>query len=269
MADSPSDSIAVLGCGLVGASVAGALSAAGHPVVGADRRDLTPLVERGWITRQVEPEEVSEADVVFLALPPAGVIGALRRLPFRSGQVVTDVASVLGPVEAAAESLSEGVRFVAGHPMAGGTGSGFGAARTDLFQGAVWVLSSGGDRQARKGVETLVRRMGAEPLMVEAARHDRVVALTSHLPQLLSTALAAEMDSVDDPLVEKLLGPGGRDFLRLARSPYGFWRDVFALNEDAVGRALAAVTSRAGQTAQGLEEEFAAARRFLEKLDDG
>ena len=268
MPDSSNDSIAVLGCGLVGASVAGALSAAGHPVVGADRRDLTPLVERGWITRQVEPEGVAEADVAFLALPPAGVIGALRRLPFRSGQVVTDVASVQGPVEEAAESLAEGVRFVAGHPMAGGTGSSFEAARPDLFQGAVWVLSEGGDRRAREVVEALVRRMGAEPLVVEAARHDRIVALTSHLPQLLSTALAAEMESVDDPLVRELLGPGGRDFLRLARSPYGFWKDVFALNEEAVGRALSAVTSRAGQTAQGLEEEFAAARRFLRELDE-
>lgn len=261
-------SVAVFGCGLVGASVAGGLSAAGHSVVGADRRDLSALVECGWITRQVTPDELTEAEVVFLALPPSGVVGALRRLPFRSGQVVTDVASVQGPVAAAAASLSEGVRFVAGHPMAGGTGSGFEAARTDLFQGAVWVLSEEGDPEARETVEPLVRDLGAESLVVDAARHDRIVALTSHLPQLLSTALAAEMEAQDDPLVARLLGPGGRDFLRLGASPYGFWKDVFALNEEALGRALSAVTSRAGQPPLGLEEEFTAARRFL-GVDEG
>lgn len=263
MPDPQTTSIAVFGCGLVGASVAGALSAAGHSVVGADRRDLSPLVECGWITRQIEPDELVGADVVFLALPPSGVVGALRRLPFRSGQVVTDVASVQEPVEEAAKSLPQGVRFVAGHPMAGGTGSGFEAADVELFRGAVWVLSEGGDPQAREVLELLVGEMGAEPLVVPARRHDHVVALTSHLPQLLSTALAAELESLDDPLVERLLGPGGRGFLRLGASPYGFWKDVFALNEEAVGRALAAVTSRAGQPAQALEEEFEAARRFL------
>lgn len=267
MPDPSHPTVAVLGCGLIGASVAGALSCAGHPVVGADRRDLTPLIERGWITRQVDADDLAEADVVFLALPPSGVIGALRRLPFRVGQIVTDVVSVQHPVEEAARSLDPGIRFVAGHPMAGGTGSGFEAAREDLFRDAVWVLSEAADPEARETVAVLVRRMGAEPLAVDGAHHDRIVALTSHLPQLLSTALAAEMDGLDDPLTDKLLGPGGRDFLRLARSPYGFWKDVFQLNEEAVSQALTAVTSRAGQSSHTLEDEFAAARRFLRSLD--
>lgn len=258
---------AVFGCGLVGASLAGALSAAGHRVLGADRRDLSPLIERGWLERQVSPDDLGEAEVVVLALPPSGVIGALRRLPFRPGQLVTDVASVKAPVEEAASGLAAGVAFVGGHPMAGGTGSGFEAARADLFDGAVWVLSAAGDAAGRRRLEEIVRQIGAEPLVIEARRHDRLVALTSHLPQLLSTALAAELAAVDDPLVERLLGPGGRSFLRLARSPYTLWRDILSLNRQEVERALAAVAARAGQPPEALAEEFEAARALMDRED--
>lgn len=257
--------VAVLGCGLVGASVAAGLSEAGVEVWGADRRDLSPLVERGRLARQVDPDGVADAAVVVLALPPSGIVAALRRLPFRPGQLVTDVGSVKAPMLDAAAALPPGVDYVGGHPMAGGTTSGFEEARADLFRGAVWVLAAEADEEPRERVAGLARALGAEPLVVESARHDRLVALTSHLPQLLSTALAAELEAVGEPeLVGKLLGPGGRGFLRLAESPFDLWRDIFHLNEIEVSRALAAVAARAGQPAQGLAEEFAAARRLFE-----
>lgn len=258
--------VGVLGCGLMGASVAAGLSAEGVTVWGADRRDLSPLTQRGWIARQVAADQLADAALVVLALPPAAIRGALARLPFRPGQLVTDTGSVKVPIEKAARRLPEGVRFVGGHPLTGDTGTGFEAARPDLFHGAVWMLSSTAPEPDREAVAGLVRRLGAEPLVCEPARHDRLVALTSHLPQLLSTALAAELERIDDPLVPRLLGPGGRDFLRLARSPWELWGEILTANRDEVSRALTAVAARAGQPPETLEEEFDAARRLIEAL---
>jgi prephenate dehydrogenase len=255
--------VAVFGCGLVGASLAAAWSAAGVEVWGCDRRDLQPLRRRRWIARQIPAEELNQAAVVVLALPPAAVCAALQRYPFRSGQLVTDVASVKAPVAEAALRLPQGVSFVGGHPLAGSTGSGFECARPDLLRGSTWVLLPGGSRRARARVEELVRLAGAEPLTCAAERHDRLLALTSHLPQLLSTALAAELAALDDPLAARLLGPGGADFLRLASSPAALWCEILAANRDAVAGALSAITSRAAAPAETLENDFRAGADFL------
>jgi prephenate dehydrogenase len=204
------------------------------------------------------------AAVVVLALPVGGILSALRRLPFRAGQLVTDVGSVKAPVVAAASALPPGVDFVGGHPMAGSDESGYEAARADLFAGAPWALVGAG--QPCQRVAALVRELGAEPVPCAAEAHDRVVALTSHLPQLLATALAAELAERDEPLARVLLGPGGRGFLRLAGSSFEVWRDVLAGNGEEVERALAAVAARAGQPLAALEEEFALAARFARAL---
>jgi len=264
------DPILVLGCGAIGASAAAGWSAAGHEVWGNDRRDLTPLVERGWLRKQVGVESLFEAATVVLALPVAGILGALRRLPFHDRQMVTDVGSVKGAVvEAAAASLGAGVAFVGGHPMAGSEGSGYEAAREDLFAGASWALCGSGD--AVGAVAVLVRELGAQPLACDAAAHDRAVALTSHVPQVLASALAAELESraaseEEARLLLALLGPGGRGMLRLAGSSFEVWRDILAANRVQIEHALAAVRDRAAQPPETLGEEFAAARRWYARL---
>jgi len=256
--------IAVFGCGLVGASAAAGWSASGHEVWGSDRRDLGPLVARGWIARQVPVEALEEAAVVVLALPVGGIVAALRRLPWRAGQLLTDVGSVKGAVMTAAAALPDGVSFVGGHPFAGSEASGYEAARPDLFAGASWALVGDGDPLAR--VASLVRNLGALPVTCGAAEHDRVVALTSHLPQLLATAVAAELENRADPLATALLGPAGRDFLRLAGSSFTVWRDILDQNRPELERALAAVTARASQPAGALEGEFELARALAARL---
>ncbi len=254
----------VVGCGAVGASAAAGWSAAGHEVWGHDRRDLAALVARGWIARQVPIEALGEAAVVVLALPVTAILAALRRLPFRAGQLVTDVGSVKGVVMAAAAALPAGVELVGGHPFGGSAESGWEAARPDLFAGSTWALV--GEDAPVERVAALAAELGATPLRCDAAAHDRVVALTSHLPQLLATALAAELESRDEPLATALLGPGGRAFLRLAGSSFALWRDVFGHNGEEVERALAAVAARAAQPVAALEEEFELARRFAARL---
>ena len=263
--------ILVLGCGLVGASAAAGWTAAGHEVWGHDRRDLSPLVARGWLARQVPIEFLPEAGVVLLALPVGGIAAALRRLPFRAGQLVTDAGSVKGVVMAAAAALAPGVRFVGGHPMAGDARGGFEAARPDLFRGAAWALvprpaaDEDGSRDVA-AVAALARELGATPVPCAADEHDRVVALTSHLPQLLATAVAAELEGRGEPLADALVGPGGRAFLRLAGSSFAVWRDILEHNRPEVERALEAVRGRAAQPPQALEDDFAAARRFAGRL---
>jgi prephenate dehydrogenase len=268
--------ILILGCGAIGASAAAGWSGAGHEVWGYDRRDLAPLVERGWMARQVAAESLGEAiaaaAVVLLALPVGAILAALRRLPFRAGQLVTDAGSVKVAVMAAAAALPAGVDFVGGHPIAGSEESGHEAARADLFAGATWALVSsagarpGDDDDALARVSHLVRALGAVPFPCDAAEHDRVVALTSHLPQILATTLAAELQSRDETLADALLGPGGRAFLRLAGSSFDVWRDILDQNADEIERALAAVSARAAQPVEALAEEFALARAFAARL---
>jgi len=267
------DPVLVLGCGAIGASAAAGWSAAGREVWGSDRRSLAPLVERGWLRRQVGIEAVLEAGTVVLALPVAGILGALRRLPFQERQLVTDVGSVKVAVMAAAEAaLAPGVGFVGGHPMAGSEGSGFEAARADIFAGASWALSGAGESLA--AVASLVRELGAEPLVCDPAAHDRAVALTSHVPQLLASALAAEIEmraergEEEARLMLALLGPGARAVLRLAGSSYDVWRDILVQNRDEVEHALAAVRERAAQAPEAQGEEFALARRLFARLRD-
>jgi prephenate dehydrogenase len=260
----PADPILILGCGVVGASAAAGWSAAGHQVWGHDRRDLAPLVERGWLARQVPVEALPEAALVLLALPVGGILAALRRLPFRPGQLVSDVGSVKVAVMEAARSLPAGVDFVGGHPLAGSADSGWEAARADLFAGCTWALM--GEEEPLLRITRLVEELGGSPLACEAVEHDRVVALTSHLPQLLATAVAAEIEARGEPLAAALLGPGGRAFLRLAGSSFELWRDILTHNGEAAEGALAAVAARAGQPVEALAEEFAAARRFAARL---
>lgn len=261
----PAGPILVLGCGVVGASAAAGWTATGRVVWGVDRRDLGPLIERRWLERQVTVEALPEAAVVVLALPVGGILAALRGLPFRAGQLVTDVGSVKGAVMAAARALPPEVAFVGGHPFGGSERSGFEAARPDLFRGSTWALVGEDEPAAR--MAALAESLGAVPLRCDAAAHDRVVALTSHVPQLVATAVAAELGGRgDEALAAQLLGPGGRAFLRLAGSSFELWRDILAHNQEEVERAFAAVAARAGQPVTALAEEFAAARRFAALL---
>jgi len=271
--------VAILGCGLVGASLAADWSAAGVEVWGSDRHDLGRLVERGWLARQVTIEELAgAAAVVVLALPVPAIVGALRRLPFSPGQLVTDTGGVKRSVLAAADRLPPSVGFVGGHPMAGGTGSGPSDAAPGRFRGAAWALvprpsagrpTPGADAAAEAAAAALAHLAGAEAIRCAAADHDRIVALTSHLPQLLATALAAELAGEPGELAARLVGPGGRGLLRLAASPHGPWQGILEGNRDEILRALAAVTGRAEQPPAALAEDFAAAARYWRRLEIG
>ncbi len=237
--------VAIVGLGLVGGSLARALTRKGYLVTGVD----WPLVvRRALATRAISrgatrAEAAALSDVVVLAAPPATNLRLLRRLArvARPELVLTDVSSVKSDiVREAARLRLRG--FVGGHPMAGTEKRGFAASRADLFASATWWLVPSRSARANRSVRALVRAAGARPVATDAASHDRVMAFLSHVPQLAAWALfeAARRD----PVARRKLrhaGPGFRDMTRLARSPRALWQDILAANRVEVRRALLAL----------------------------
>jgi prephenate dehydrogenase len=237
--------VAVIGLGLVGGSLARALTAAGYRVTGID----WPLVvRRALATRAIavgrtRAEAAAACEVVLLAAPPATNLRLLRRLAklARPGLVVSDVSSVKGEIAREARRLR--LRgFVGGHPMAGSEKRGFAASSARLFTGRPWWIVPGRDARATRVVRALVRATGARPITIGPATHDRAMAFLSHAPQVVSWAI---LDAArHDPVARRQLrraGPGFRDMTRLARSPRPLWREILDSNRDEVARALAAV----------------------------
>jgi prephenate dehydrogenase len=238
--------VAIVGLGLIGGSLARALTARGHEVIGVDEEGARRRARAtGAIGRSTATPEAAApgADVVVLAAPPRANLALLRRLAplSRAGLVVTDVGSVKAPIEREARRLGLS-RFVGGHPIAGSEGSGFGASSETLFRGHAWVLTPSPDADALRLVRRLVRAAGARPYLLDAAGHDRTLAFLSHVPQIVSWALLEA--AAGDPVARRglgLAGPGFRDMTRLARSPRPLWRDILGQNKAEVARALRAL----------------------------
>jgi prephenate dehydrogenase len=157
------------------------------------------------------------SDVVILSTP---VDVAMSLLASCRAPLITSVCSVMAPLRAIADD-----RFVAGHPLAGSQEHGLHAARADLFAGATWFI----DRE-NAIVREVIAACGANAELIDANEHDRAIALTSQLPQILSTALAAYLHEQNIDL--RFAGPGLRTFLRLAGSDSSVWSPVIAANRE-------------------------------------
>lgn len=258
--------VGVVGLGLMGGSLALALARAGVAVVGVDPDDgaRALLAERlpGSLLVEVPDATLASCDLVVLAVPLAALeraAGAL--LPCLGGRtVVTDLTSVkVAPLSLLAQVLP-GVRVVGGHPMAGRERSGAAFADPDLFVGRPWAVVPGGlaDRPALALVRALATSVGAQPVEVSASAHDGAVAATSHLPYLLSGALARAAERLlgDGLPVDRLAGPGLDGMLRLAAQPA--WMDSVA-SANAANVALA--LEQVNEELESLGRALAAARR--------
>jgi prephenate dehydrogenase len=234
--------VAVIGLGLVGGSLARALTRAGYTVIGVDRPAVARRARRiGAVARTAATVEraASEAGVVVLAATPRANLRLLRRVVRAAPDaLVTDVGSVKGPIVRAATLRLR--RFVGGHPMAGSERSGLAASDARLFRGRPWVLTpAGASRRDLALLRRLVRAVGARPVIMTAEEHDRAVAFLSHVPQLVAWALrdAARHDRVARRRLG-IAGPGFRGMTRLARSPRRLWREILDQNRPEVRRAL-------------------------------
>jgi prephenate dehydrogenase len=201
------------------------------------------------------------------------------------GALVTDTASSKRAIcEQAAACFTGRALFLGGHPMAGKEISGISVAEPGLFDGARYALirsaadSPVENREADPRVGAFVAllgKLGAQPLWLDAASHDRAAAFVSHLPQLLSVALAGvvreQTDQTGLPLI--LAGRGLRESLRLAGSPYALWRDIVLTNSDNIDRALDRMSQaienlRLLLRRRELEDEFLAAGELYKILRD-
>lgn len=235
--------VTIAGVGLIGGSFALALRQAGFQgrIIGVSSPStIRAALDRGAIDEALPlAEAAAVSDVVYLAQPIANILETLGVIDglVREGTLITDAGSTKQAiVEKARQTIQRG-RFVGGHPMAGKEARGVQAADANLFQSRRYVLT-GSDAT----LESWIAKIGARLVKLDPAEHDRRVALVSHLPQLLSTALASLI--ADSPEAARVAGPAAADLTRLALSPYDIWRDIFATNAGEIDRVIADAIAR-------------------------
>jgi prephenate dehydrogenase len=248
-------SLVVVGTGLLGTSIALAAAAAGVTVT-LDDSDAGNLDGAQHITGcAVWQEGTPSADHAVICVPPSAVAEAtLRAQRLHMARTFSDVASVKSRPLLEAETLGVDMsRFVGGHPMAGRESAGPWNARGDLFRGRPWPLVPTPETtpEALAAAVALAELCGAQPELWTAQDHDAAVAAVSHLPQLVSSALAASLGDVTGDFFE-LAGAGLRDTSRLAGSPPGLWSDICVQNASAVAPRLRAVIERLSRVEQAL-----------------
>ncbi|WP_377811661.1 prephenate/arogenate dehydrogenase family protein (plasmid) [Azospirillum sp. A29] len=242
------DRVAIVGIGLIGSSLARALAEYGiaRQVVCTDRSDAAcaKALELGIVAEaSTDPAAaLAGADLVVLSTPVgsyAAVAEAIGPL-LKRGTIVTDVGSVKqATLRDVGPHLPDGVHLIPGHPVAGTEHSGPEAGFATLFQGRWCILTppSGTDRHALEQVTELWRRVGSTVEIMEASHHDRVLAITSHLPHLIAYTIvgtASDLEEDTKSEVIKFSAGGFRDFTRIAASDPVMWRDVFLNNREAV-----------------------------------
>ncbi|MEX2467103.1 MAG: prephenate dehydrogenase/arogenate dehydrogenase family protein [Gemmatimonadota bacterium] len=260
MAETSLRTVAVLGLGVMGGSLVRALhaNAPNTTVVGwspaVGERDAALDLGVLAAAPSAWEEAVEEASLVVLAMPLGACLTMLPALDVVAPERATlmDVASLKVPVARAVTELGLAHRWVGAHPMAGSEGTGFARSRDDLFEEArVWLVA-GPEAAGRVGaVHDLWRGLGGHPLEIGAEEHDRTMALVSHLPQLVSNALGAEM--ARRGVVLDVLGPGGRDMTRLAASSPDMWGDLLRHAAPELVQALRGVAATAAEVASALE----------------
>lgn len=248
--------VALIGLGLIGSSLAWALKRGNlaQEIIGTARSAATraKALELGFIDRaEADPAAaVIGADLIVLAAP-VGANGALAEAigpVLAPGAIVTDVGSVkLAVIDAVAPHLPEGVHLVPAHPVAGTEHSGPEAGFAELFENHWCILTppEGCDPAAVEKISELWRRAGSMVDIMDAAHHDKVLAITSHLPQLIAYNIVGtvlDIEHVTDREVVKYAAGGFRDFTRIAASDPEMWRDVFLNNQEAVLEMLGRFT---------------------------
>jgi prephenate dehydrogenase len=280
--------VTILGTGLIGGSFALALRkyTPDIHIAGWDRPEVISVAQAAGTLNESFSGSLAPAlhnsDLVFIALPISVTIDLLPEIArsVSPHALVTDACSTkLRIIHTATEYFlhhDTGPLFVGGHPMAGREISGFAHADADLFRGSTYALigESAEPRDPRiSAFVKIIEKLGARPLWLGAQQHDYAVGLSSHLPQLAAVALASFLfDRLDENgLPITLAGPGLRDSLRLAGSPYSTWRDIILTNRevlsatlDLFARRLDDIRERLGS--RELEADFDAANELYKLL---
>ncbi len=296
----PISQITIVGPGLIGGSFGLAIKKRGFTgrIIGYGRPQTLEKAERmGAIDLATTDlhQSVQGSDVVLLGTPVGSILDFIEQLgPVLPPNVLmTDVGSTKKEIVARAQSVfgsAAATRFLAGHPMAGKEHSGIDYADADLFENAVWIFTpvAGQDltdlvipseerdtnRAPSRGIcisdfLQLVRSIGSRILILDAERQDRLCAWVSHLPQMLSTALASTLEDEfgDDEALKAIGGRALREMTRIAASPYSMWRDIAFTNTDNISVSLSKLEQRLAHIRENLrtrslQEEFEKGNNF-------
>ena len=250
--------VAIIGPGLIGGSFGLALRKAGFDgdILGVGKLPyIDSALKVGAIDRISTLEDASEvADLLYLSGTVDGILSTIDQLTtaIRSDCIVTDVGSTKSAiVKRAAIRLPSGC-FVGGHPLAGKEKRGAENADPDLFRDRPYILTSRLSSPRFRAFIYWLGKMGARLVELEAAQHDATVAFSSHLPQLLSTALACTLAERRDLPVTTVFGSGLADMTRLALSAPDLWESILATNRDQVVSALDAYVAKLSELRVGL-----------------
>jgi prephenate dehydrogenase len=263
----------IIGTGLIGTSIALALRERDARVWLADSDPASARLAADLGAGEPLSAWTGEpADVAVIAVPPAAVAATLADAQARGlAAAYTDVASVKQlPVAQARQLGCDLARYVPGHPLAGREKSGPAAARADLFLGRSWALcplpeTSGPAVQA---VTDMVRACGAVPVDADPAAHDRWVALISHAPHVVSSAMAARLEQAPGEALD-LAGQGLRDVTRIAAGDTALWTQILSANAAAVAEVLAAVATDLADAARALADGDEPGKAVAALLDRG
>ncbi|HEY8536695.1 MAG TPA: prephenate dehydrogenase/arogenate dehydrogenase family protein [Vicinamibacterales bacterium] len=272
--------IGIVGVGLIGGSIAFATRRAfpGVTIVGVDREDVVDAGRQlGALQAGATDLGVLDGcDLIVLAAPVRQNVAVLARLPdaVRGPAIVTDAGSTKRVVVDAARHLPAHLTFIGGHPLAGSARAGLEASRADLFERRPWLLTpaAGTPRDAVERLAAFLAGIGAMPLELDPDQHDRVLAFTSHLPQLTASALMHVVGEAVGEAGLRLAGGGLADTTRVAASPASIWTDICATNADEILPALDALITTLQQLRADLDAGasidplFTSAQRWRAKV---
>jgi prephenate dehydrogenase len=278
----------IIGTGLIGASTGLALRGAGFAgrIDGWDSSSLemAAAVQMGAIDGRASNRDdaldlARLADTIVLAVPVLAIKDWMQQLApvLRAGQLVTDVGSTKVEIVELAQQLfveAERASFLPGHPMAGKESGGALLAEAGLFDGAMWLFTPTTTEMTamERDWRGWVGCFGSRMLDMDPVKHDELCAWVSHLPQMLSTALAALLEDKfgDAPEIAAIGGRALKETTRLGASPYSMWRDVALTNTGPVADTLLALVQRLQHVRENLRtpelrDEFALANRFRQR----
>ena len=275
------ETVAIVGVGLIGGSFALALRQAGFrgTILGvSSTRTLARALDLQVISEGVTLDEAcARADLLYLAGPIHSILETIPRLDkhLKPGALVTDAGSTKALICQAGAGLNRGL-FLGGHPMAGKELRGVEQAEPGLFLGRPYLLTPQHpedlDTPSAREFVDWIRRIGAVPKILAPGQHDQVVALSSHLPQLLSTALSSALQAhAASSDVAAAAGPGLVDSTRLALSAWDIWHDILDTNRPAILAAMDLFATRWQELRESLatgvlEDDFRQGRAFAEAL---
>lgn len=284
----PFRSIAIIGVGLIGGSLAAAAKRLDAPplVLGIDTdvEALAYALDNGIVDAALAPDDLlasgrfgpsGDIELVVLATPASYAEEWLERLSSAGYRgLVTDVASTKsGVLDAASRVLGSGAMFVGGHPMAGSELSGVQAARPDLFDGAYYILTptDSTDPEAFRRLHTFISSLGARVITVEPAEHDRAVAIISHVPHVTASALVdlAKAHAGEGDELLRLAAGGFKDTTRIAAGSPDLWTGICLDNAEALSQGIEELRDVLGEFAARVRARDAEGiRDWLERAAD-